>query len=166
MAVSYLLVTGIYTLRTVWMLRQAKGCERETHKFEKVHLVKEPTLISSATCCNCFLLLMMIESHWSGQPRSTTMLPRQLSKLVTALEYCLPQPRVLPAFEYGSMKWLTAPYSSFVWMLERWCDGTEPQFLVQTSSWYSWSVVQVSSAATTKMDQILKTGLDGATQRF
>ena len=148
----------------VWMLRQAKGHERETHKFEKVCLVKEPTVISSATCCNCFLLFMMMKSHWSGQPGSTTMLPRWLSKLVTVLEYCLPQPGVLPAFECGSVKCFTVAYSGFVWILERLWDGTEPQFLVQTSSWYSWSVVQVSSAATTKMDEILETGLAGTTQ--
>lgn len=164
MAVIYLVVTGIYKVRIVRMLRQAKGCECETQKFEKVHSVKEPTLTSSAACCSC--LLMMIKSHWSGQPGSTTMLPRQLSKLVTAFEYWLPQHRVQPASEYVSEKWLTVPSSSFVWMLERWCDGTGPQFLVQTSCWYSWSVVQVSSAATTKTDEIIKTGLDGTTRRF
>lgn len=61
MAVSYLVVTGIYKVRIVRMLRQAKGCECETQKFEEVHSVKEPTLISSPTCCSC--LLMMIKSH-------------------------------------------------------------------------------------------------------
>lgn len=38
----------------------------------------------------------------------------------------------------------------------------EPQFLVQTS----WRIVQVSSAATAKMDEILQRGLEGTTQRF
>lgn len=32
MAVSYVVVTGTYTVRMIGMLRQAKGCEREAHK--------------------------------------------------------------------------------------------------------------------------------------